>query len=126
MTITHNIRSDRRTGDRSITTRHLLDDTAQLDRHGDKVRFALELTTSHDRNRKGYVSRASRVVVGPVFVRHVIDFREPAVPLPPRGVAADRYSQRGLDDAHAAFEAAAADPDTFEALIAWAADQQAD
>lgn len=125
MTI-HDIRSSRASGDRSITTRFLLDETAQTDRHGDKVRLALELTTHHDKHRKGYVSRASRIKVGPVFTEHVIDFREPPAPLPARAIPAARYSARGLEDAHTAFESQAASVDTFEALVAWAADQRID
>jgi hypothetical protein len=123
---THTIRSDRRTGDRSITTRFLLDDTAQPDRDGDEVRFALELTTHHDKDRKRYVSRASRSIVGPVFTRHIFGFRDPQPPLPAQAVTVARYSARGLDDAHTAFESTAADTATFEALLAWAADQRAD
>jgi hypothetical protein len=125
-TMPHRLTESRRLGDRSITTRYTLDDTEQPDRHGDPIRLALVLTTSHDRERKRLVSRADRIQLGPVFVRMSLSFGDAPPPLGAQAVPAARYSERALHAAHAAFEAAAADPATFAALLAWAADQRID
>lgn len=122
---TSQITESRSRENRSITVRYALDDTERTDSYGEIVRFALELTTYHDRDRKRYYSTARRIQVGPMFVRMSL-LGEPQPPLGAQIVPAARYSAAALESAHRAFESAAADPETFAALIAWAANQQHD
>ena len=109
---------------RSISTRYLLSDSHFTTTEYDEgYQPALEISTSHDKDRKRYVTMVSRIRVGDRMVRWVMELRDED-PCPIRSVAshAARYSAKEMrslhDDYIAQIDALSADQ--HEELMLWA------
>ena len=90
---------------RSCERRYTITGLERLDRHGDLIAPALEVSAHHDKDRKRYLLTIRRLVIGPMFMRTVIDYRrsEPEWMKPlSYSVPATRYSQRDMQSLHAA------------------------
>ena len=101
--------------ERRITTRFLVtDDAFSVQEYADEPPYlpALEVTTSHDKDRKMLVTSVNRVMTNGRIVRWKMGFREED-PAPNvntyTGVRVQRFSQRALDERHGTIMANIAD-----------------
>lgn len=101
--------------------RYALRDLTQTGNRGEPVYPALDVSATHDRDRKRYLLIVSRVAVGPVFVSTAITFGRDGRPDSARGyyVPAERYSQKQMVALLDEFIAETIEPD-LQNLLAWA------
>jgi hypothetical protein len=104
--------------DRSITTRYLLTDTTQPDAYGENETAALEITTSHYKERKAFIQSVSRIMVGERFIRQTISYGNGDL-IPSRLVGVARYSAKALEASHAE-NLARVEAYGLDALMEWA------
>lgn len=112
-----------KTGDRSRTTRFLIEDEAYAKNDdGETYRPALEVTTSHDKDRKALTTTINRIWVGPRMVRMVIDFNQGDEPPVNTyvGQSIARYSATALDNRHGVILSNVASAGVFSELLEWA------
>lgn len=111
------VTDDNRPKDRVLKRRYIFPEVL-TDKHGDTWRRAIEVTTSHDKDRKEYRTTVSRVMVSPRMVRWTRDFVQAPVNL--HSTPTLRYSGNDLGVMHK--KAIYAVAGAFPALTAWAAD----
>lgn len=103
------------TNDRTLETTH---DTGHDTKDG---RALLVIRTSHNPNRKAFISRVKRITKTDFGYQEKFSFQE-AEPVPAKPTPVARYSEKALKEAHAAYiaEHNLDDPATLDALIEWA------
>ncbi len=90
-------------GDRRLSKRFLLTDTAQENKYGENETAALDIVVSHNRDSKRYEVRFYRVIVSKNFVRWAMELRNED-PQPVRDYVveyAPRYSAKRLREIYA-------------------------
>lgn len=105
---------------RRLSKRFLLPDTAKEDSYGETETAALDITVSHNKDRKRYEVRFYRVLVGPRFVRWAMELRNED-PQPVTDYVAEhapRFSAKKLAEVYV--EALARHEEDIPALLDWA------
>jgi hypothetical protein len=89
----------------------------------DRYQPALEVSTSHDKDRKAYVTYINRMLVSPAMVRMVIDYNQDDAPPVQTAVyvRTARYNAKAMHERHQQIldNIEAMGPETHEALWAW-------
>ncbi len=121
MSIQHTITET--SGERRLTTRFLIEgDEFAKDDNGETFRPALEVTTSHNKDRKALVTSINRIWVGTRMIRMVIDYNQGDEPPVNTyvGQGIDRYSARALGERHGQIKSNIASAGVFNELLEWA------
>ena len=96
----------------------------RVDDYGNVSRPALDISTSHDKERKRYRTSINRVTVDSVVVRWVLELRgeDPCPIADTASTPVARYSEKGLREEHERTLGmiAALSPAEYEELLLWA------
>ena len=103
---------------RSITTSWILEGMDTRDQYGDTWRPRLDLTTSHNKDRRQFETRYARVTVSPTVVNWVFDGSHDPAPVRTYADPVARFNAKQLRTVHEA-EVATAEAHLAE-LIEWA------
>lgn len=101
-TIVKVVRED--TVQRVIETIYSIEDTRFEDKHDGSTVAQLVVTTSHYKERRGFLTSVRRQLAASRFTRTAIDFGK-SDPIQARITPVARYSAKALQERHAAFEA---------------------
>lgn len=115
--------NDRSVTNRSIQTIFILEDTRGQDEDGRPRYVFLALDTYHDKDRKHYRTAITRQYRDGIVNRWAmsLDMYKDRSPVADRTVAVARHSVKALRDAHEWAVESLTAPDTFPALLEWAA-----
>ncbi len=111
--------------DRSITTRFLItDDSLAVHEYEGEQPFrpALEVSTSHDKDRKMLITSITRIMVNNRIVRWKMELRDedPAPVNTYVGERIARYSEKALENRHGVVVSNIASVGVFSDLLDWA------
>lgn len=109
------------TDSRSLETQFILEDTRDEGQNGVRYIF-LSINTHHDKDRKRYVTRVSRIFRDGYVNRWAFSFDmyEDRQPVPDYALPVARHSVKALRETHEEHLAEYMKPENFAALIDWA------